>query len=321
MASSKRITRNSYKRKVVLFGILVFLSIALISTGFASWVMSQGAAQDSTGNVEVGIVADSNLKFNEFKLSTESLKFIPTEGSSNPEDGTWELQTEEVDLNEYSFSFEPLLNDDTGRIRSDGENHEAMVLIIYAVISPEEFIDNVTITLTVPQGLKDAADQDYIILPQCAIVNEDDQAKIKIKVGGEVEDGSLKSEVDDKGNPTGRAILNYRVEFKWGSKFNYLNPGVYYDADNTGVGVSDDVAKETLEKFRATVYGYSYDEFKALSEKAKLAADNPNNPEYQLTQEELAKYQDILDPKEKTNDYTPYVEALTYKLTITANIN
>lgn len=36
-----KLTRNSYKRKIILFGVIVFMSIALISTGFAAWVMSQ----------------------------------------------------------------------------------------------------------------------------------------------------------------------------------------------------------------------------------------------------------------------------------------
>lgn len=38
-----KLTKNSYKRKVILFGVLLFMSIALISTGFAAWIMSTNA--------------------------------------------------------------------------------------------------------------------------------------------------------------------------------------------------------------------------------------------------------------------------------------
>ena len=44
-----RLTRNSYKRKIILFAVFVFISIALISTGFAAWVMSNDATLDANG--------------------------------------------------------------------------------------------------------------------------------------------------------------------------------------------------------------------------------------------------------------------------------
>lgn len=321
MRKSRKITRNSYKRKVVLFGVLVFLSIALISTGFASWVMSQGAKQESNGNVSVGVVADSNLKFEKFELSTSVWNFYENKETIDPEDGEWKYETKQLALNEYSFNFEPIATDDTGRVRVDGKNVEALHLVVNAIISPEEFIDTVSISLTIPQGIKAAADAGYIILPECAVL-DGEEAVINIKVGGETAAGTFKSEVNDAGQPTGRAELNYRIEFLWGEKFNFLNPGLYFDTDVNGMEVSDDDAKKELETFRAMVYGYSYDEFQTLKAKALAAAEQPDNEEIQLTEEEAAKYADMLNPKTPTEDNpNPYVKALTYKLTITANIN
>ena len=46
-----KLTRNSYKRKIILFGVLIFASIALISTGFAAWIMSANASKDKDGNI------------------------------------------------------------------------------------------------------------------------------------------------------------------------------------------------------------------------------------------------------------------------------
>lgn len=320
MRKSRKITRNSYKRKVVLFGVLVFLSIALISTGFASWVMSQGAKQESNGNVSVGVVADSNLKFEKFELSTDVWNFYENTETYDPEDGEWKYEPKTVALNEYSFNFEPVATDDTGRVRVDGKNVEAMHLIINAIISPEEFIDTVSISLTIPEGIKNAADAGYIELPECAVL-DGQEAIINIKVGGETANGSLKSELNDLGEATGRAELTYRIEFKWGSKFGGMNPSLYFDTDVNGMEVSDDDAKKDLETFRAMCYGYSYDEFIALKAKANAAAEQPENEEIQLTEEEAAKYADMLNPKDAKEFPDAYVKALTYKLTITANIN
>ena len=56
-----KLTRNSYKRKIILFGVFVFMSIALISTGFAAWVMSADDKVEDDGNVDVGVVKDSTI--------------------------------------------------------------------------------------------------------------------------------------------------------------------------------------------------------------------------------------------------------------------
>ena len=56
-----KLTRNSYKRKIILFGVFVFMSIALISTGFAAWVMSQNAKEEVSGNVNVSTMTDASV--------------------------------------------------------------------------------------------------------------------------------------------------------------------------------------------------------------------------------------------------------------------
>ena len=57
-----RLTRNGYKRKMIVFGAFLFMSIALTVTGFAAWVMSTNAKNDQNqANVEVGVVQEGNL--------------------------------------------------------------------------------------------------------------------------------------------------------------------------------------------------------------------------------------------------------------------
>ena len=76
MRKNRKITRNSYKRKIILFGIILFISIALISTGFTVWVMSTGAKEESEGGVEIGVVADANITIDDLKIYKEVIKQV-----------------------------------------------------------------------------------------------------------------------------------------------------------------------------------------------------------------------------------------------------
>ena len=144
-----KLTRNSYKRKIILFGVFVFISIALISTGFAAWVMSSDAQDDASGNVSVGLVNDSSLKI--------------------------EITNKE-DLEDFVFQFEPAKDDNTGRVRLDSsapEVYEQLTFTISGKISnPEILAENgLTIQMTLPNGMAKAIELGYIVVPEC--VNEE----------------------------------------------------------------------------------------------------------------------------------------------------
>lgn len=281
MRKNRKITRNSYKRKIILFGLFLFISIALISTGFTVWVMSTGAKEDFEGGVEIGVVADANITITDLKIYKEALELV-----TNPETNVskYEKKLIEVAKNKFIFDFEPLASDLTGRVRyNEGGAVESLVLVVKAFISPREYIDKITIKLEVPQGVIDAAQKGYITLPECATIMGGELC-VELKEG----DNELLAETikNKRGEdvPTGRLLLNYRIEFGWGEKFGGMNPGLYYDSHPEGMLIENSVVKEELEKFRALVYGYEY------------------KPD--ATEEELLAH------------VTPL-----YKLTITANIN
>jgi hypothetical protein len=281
MRKNRKITRNSYKRKIILFGIILFISIALISTGFTVWVMSTGAKEETEGGVEIGVVADANITISDLKIYKEVIKKV-VDKETNVSKDVKELA--EVALNKFVFDFEPLASDTTGRVRyNEGGAVESLVLVINAFVTPKDYISKVTIKLEVPQGVIDAAQQGYITLPECATIMGGELC-VELKEG----DNELLAETtkNSRGEdvPTGRLILNYRIEFGWGEKFGGMNPGLYFDVHPDGLATANQDVKEQLEKFRALVYGYEYD------------------PE--ATDEELLAHASPL-----------------YKLTITANIN
>lgn len=133
-----KLTRNSYKRKIILFGVIVFMSIALISTGFAAWVMSQEKKQSTSGNVTVGAVTEGNI---EVILDPLTVK---------------------------DFKFEPKESDTTGRVRNDKTNFESLTVTVTGTIKNTQFLKEATIKMNVKDAVKQAETDGYIILPECA---------------------------------------------------------------------------------------------------------------------------------------------------------
>lgn len=133
-----KLTRNSYKRKIILFGVIVFMSIALISTGFAAWVMSQEKKQSTSGNVTVGAVTEGNI----------------------------EVILDELTVKD--FKFEPKESDTTGRVRNDNTNFESLTVTVTGTIKNTQFLKEATIKMNVKDAVKQAETAGYIILPECA---------------------------------------------------------------------------------------------------------------------------------------------------------
>lgn len=133
-----KLTRNSYKRKIILFGVIVFMSIALISTGFAACVMSQEKKQSKSGNVTVGAVTEGNI----------------------------EVILDELTVKD--FKFEPKESDTTGRVRNDNTNFESLTVTVTGTIKNTQFLKEATIKMNVKDAVKQAETAGYIILPECA---------------------------------------------------------------------------------------------------------------------------------------------------------
>lgn len=222
-----KLTRNSYKRKVILFGVILFVSIALISTGFAAWVMSTNAREETPGNVTVGQVTDS-------KLTITNLT-----------------------LDKTSFEFEPLSTDTSGRVRYDGEKSESLSITVTGTVQPTQYLGELKVYLVVPESVKKAADEGYIVLPECATVNEST--------------GGLEITLSETEKNNGTYALSFKIEIKWGTKFGTVNPGTYYDEVEEGIAVSDATVKKTLEDFRAVLYGYDTELNAAVGQEARDA--------------------------------------------------
>lgn len=276
MARGKKLTRNAYKRKVILFGLMLFLSIGLISTGFATWLMSSSAKSESNGNVNVGVIQSANVEF-------VNIEIYQNKEYYDAENDTYGVAEELVtdmahDLSGACFSFEPHLSDVTGRVHYGESEYgsETLGLTIRGVVGPIDVLRDVTITIELPSSIQKAVEAGYIELPAVA----EKPAVLTFGYGLELADDS-----------TTELAFEYTVEFKWGSAFNHMNPGLYFDEDASGQQVSTADIQKDLLYLRAYVYGYDdaltsiYDQFAegkiSQNEFDKQVDALQNNPLYQ----------------------------------------
>lgn len=253
-----RLTRNSYKRKIILFAVFVFISIALISTGFAAWVMSSNTQFDHEGNVSVGVVSDSSLKIEITNLEA---------------------------LEAFSFQFEPAKDDNTGRVRIDSETklHEDLSFTIegkisnYAVLKKD---GGLTIKMVLPEGMQKAIDLGYIVAPECV-----------------AKDQVITVTPDDKGGAKFSYKLEFKwgSKFKGINPSLYFDGHILEEGtgkiidsvDKSGLAPNYDDAdvKVILEDLRACVYNY----YEALNadgaDRDKIIADHAADelPEFSIT--------------------------------------
>lgn len=269
---SRRITRNSYKRKVILVGIMLFMAIALISTGFAAWVISTGASQNHEGGVEVGVVTGVDLKM-ELSFSTGSKSLYLHDANPNDDEGPKLYytkaegeQTVADTTKPFAFHFEPEETDGEGRVRyQENDPYEVLSLTIAGTVTPGEYVSDVVIKLTLPAGVVNAIDENYITFNGDLEKQFDEDGKL---TGGIVtltlKDGNGLEVVTqpDSSSPVDPKTYKFSktLEFGWGSEFENMNPCLYYDETAAGKDVLTDEVIVALKRLRAVIYGYDGEE-------------------------------------------------------------
>ena len=206
-----KLTRKSYNRRVFSFGALVFLAVALMSTGFATWVMSTNAETSDSGNVNIGTITDGALSF--IKTNDKTVIFDSTTGSD--------------------FSFDGHKDDDEGEIKTkveEGATYENLSVKFTVQIQPAQYFDYLKVEVkNLPQGILDAATAGYIVLPDAATsVVKISTTEQGIETSGTIGAFTTDAAVVDT-NTTGIVKITYTINFKWGSVFDGVNPGFHLD--------------------------------------------------------------------------------------------
>lgn len=239
-----KLTRKSYKRKIIALGVAAFISLSLIATGFAAWVLAATAEKDAENNVTVGTTKDCAIEIGDFSFS-DGIK---------------------------DFAFEPKEDDESGRVQNDGEAFESLSIEVICTINKISFVELITVNFELPAGVQAAVDAGYIKAPEIVAT----PIEITTPNADSSVDGYWSYDFDESADS---ATLSVKLTFDWGEKFGNMNPGYYYDTDPVGKDVAFDAMKRELDTFKATVYGISYDEYQNLGDDAR---DELTAPKYKL---------------------------------------
>lgn len=247
-------TTKNYKKKYVTYGIIAFAGVALMSTGFATWLFINNAEANQGGNVNVGTVVDGNITF-------EAVTLV---GNQN-------------------IVFDVAENDTTGDIRTPSAGTALNLdLQITGKISPAQYVDYATIQMTLPEGVwkaagykklengytKDPELKEYITLPTITVGEE------KKEIATEAQRITL---TDDTTEDITKKTFEVDISFGWGALFDNDNPSLYLDGNT--VSYTKDEKKEILNTFISTLKTGS--------------TENPNDPtdigKFEVTLTAIAK--------------------------------
>jgi len=276
----ERLTRKSYRRKLIMFGASIFMSLALVATGFAAWVLSKDAQVQGEGEVQVGAVQESSIEISAITFADDIKNFV----------------------------FEPQEGDAAGRVRNDGSNFENMDITISWQVSNYQIVGDLFVEFKIPETVHNAIEADFISVP-AEFVKKDgvDTTQVADKnyyvytynIGADktagndvaVDDYFTYTLTETGGVETMQCELT--LKFNWGEKFGNDNPGIYYDTDAVGKEVPFETVKATLNEFKATLHGITYNaEFEAKSEEEKAVeyakAEYKLQPYYVIINAEVA---------------------------------
>ena len=294
---SVRLTRRSYRRKLIMFGVSIFMSLALVATGFAAWVLSNDATKEESGAVEIAAVHEESVEISEIEFIADNDK------QTAPK----------------NFTFEPLESDTYGRVRYDGKsNPENLDVKFQWSIDNYQIVGKIFIDFKVPANVYTAIERGWLYIdrqnPESSdttgfeVIGDETKDGKNYKVlryvvqGGQGEitadktspDGVVDYKVVDKtGDVVNKVTFTMNIAFKWGEAFDEMNPGIYYDTppaqdnpapDEYGANIDYDEVKKTLNEFKATLHGlhllenFDIDEFNDLPEVVKEEDYYDKNP-------------------------------------------
>lgn len=233
----KKYTRKHYNKKLVAFGLCLFMGIGITSTGFAAWVMSRDAEEQATDGVNVAIIEDASVSITLWKLDKDGN--IVTDSQTNGRVALVKEDGKPYAL-EDDFSFDAKADDNEGRLRASQGSLEDLKVTVKGTLDSKGVDYDLTAKLTLPDNIQNAITEGYI--------------RLKTTVDGEDYRSGASVDVDATNGD-----FTVVLEFEWGEKFNYMNPCEYYDVDPIGIAVSDKDMEAQMLAFRKVITGYTDD--------------------------------------------------------------
>ena len=251
-----KLTRKSYKRKKVAFAAVVLGGVALVSSGFAAFVLSAGAEKNVGGGIHVGESVKGALSMEIFNADSEGNKV----GDALKADGTV--------LPDAYFSFDADVKDIEGKTENQGntgkngtkgsaisnrayyketatsKNPEKLSnTFVIEIKSTIDSLSSLNVKLTTKDEAKDfktPVDNGFITLPGCysstgVTIGESvfdaataTEPKVPTKDGN---DSYVVTKTSDESGYTW--TIKYTFAFAWGTRFYNMNPCYFFDNKET----------------------------------------------------------------------------------------
>lgn len=242
-----KLTRKSYKRKKVAFAAVVLGGVALVSSGFAAFVLSANADQKNEGGIQVGTVKNGALtmKVYSYKSATsEKGDEIATGAPLTKEYFSFDADAKDVEGNKDGNGKKgDEVQNNVKYEAEEGRKPENLTnTFVIEVTSDTDSLKSFAVSMTTKgtEGFAKPVDAGFVILPDCAA------------------DGGITPITDFTKNPTytndtctvkketvegGKRFMwtfTYTVAFKWGKRFNGKNPCYFFDNPETSAYLDED---------------------------------------------------------------------------------
>ncbi len=242
-----KLTRKSYKRKKVAFAAVVLGGVALVSSGFAAFVLSANAEQKNEGGIQVGTVKNGALTMKVYSYD-----------SATSEKGD-EIATGAPLTKEY-FSFDADAKDTEDNVNGNGTKEGVVQNNVKYEVEERRKPENLTNTFVIEvtsdtDSLKSFAvsmttkgtevfakpvGAGFVVLPDCAAergitpITDFNAAPTLTN-----DTCTIKKGKGDDG--TGfKWTFTYTIAFKWGKRFNGKNPCYFFDNSETSAYLDGD---------------------------------------------------------------------------------
>lgn len=230
----KKVTRHAFSKKAIMITASLFVTLALITTGFAAWLISSGASDEGTGNITTATIDDARL----------GLTVAMAEGKD-------------------FVCFGPQADDNHPDIRykkpKEGEKDDKEVLVatVTGTIKNYDRLEKFNITIKISDKALKAAGYDwtepnegssesrtytykpekaYIALPEYAVDTDGRFLPLPSDTSKTTAPKTISAgdSMFTDGTTENEKKFTFDVTFGWGEKFEGCNPGKYLDGEEPG---------------------------------------------------------------------------------------
>lgn len=232
---------NKFKKKtrskMIAASIAILSSAAVVSTGFAAWVISGGDSKEASGSIKADAVTESYHTIAFTSANTAKINFgAPKAGAdiTNP----W-LTNDAAEKEELSAKF-------TFTVANVKTGEDAY----------EKLFSSITLSVVDGAKYKEASDAKLVCaMPTWKKTAYDGEAPTYDSKNAQ--DGSAAGIYLVKGPSTttseGVSLLTFTlsIQFTWGENFGYKNPSYYYNDGTKTASTNGKEAKTNLDKVAA----------------------------------------------------------------------